>query len=184
MSKSKKLLIMNLLRPLVPGPTTNSVSSGPQQHYNNSIMLCVSNFCYGGMSPASFTNTTSSNLQLHNGALGTPQGDKEKQSRRKRRCKLCDKNGGDDTQFICNGRIKGRNRCQFYNTTSCKEHTDGTNINNTLQEELSRHSAYVKTPALDDAKRKEMVCGGPREEDIYNKRPRIEEAICQEAVPP
>ena len=29
-----------------------------------------------------------------------------------------------------------------------------------------------------------MGCGGPREEDIYNKRHRIEEAISQEAVPP
>lgn len=28
----------------------------------------------------------------------------------------------------------------------CKEHTDGTNINNTLQEELSRHSAHMLKP--------------------------------------
>ena len=144
---------MNLLWPLVPGHTTNSVSSGPQQHYNNSIMLYVSNFCYGGMSPASFTNTTSAtiwSIKHHHHYLpirsGRRKGIREKQPRRKRRCKLCDKNGGDDTKFICNGRIKGRNRCQFYNTTSCKEHTDGTNINNTLQEELSRHSAHMLKP--------------------------------------
>ena len=122
---------MNLLWPLVPGHTTNSVSSGPQQHYNNSIMLCASNFCYGAgcllrVYEHNFYQPSATIwIKHHHHYLpirsGRRKGIREKQPRRKRRCKLCDKNGGDYTKFICNGRIKGRNRCQFYNATSCKE---------------------------------------------------------------